>query len=627
MIRALLIYPTHKNCHEQEERYLDAGLNAATYPARRTVATEDDDVNCWNSDADLAEKSGLPAVKSVCLTCHMQSQCKQSGYLRGLMAAGNADIALCTHKRAEYAGLADLTKGRDYVAIHENSINILRPRCSVSSKDLLLVQNILNHLVNDPKYLDWFGTAFRRDAEGRKYTDPELLVMKDRLHQFCLFLADLVDQLAIEMASAAATQELTGITARVLPEGIERLLFQATKQTQTLFEDQPWRLILAAAAGTLETAAVLVDRSRSRLFPKMPEMGIERSLVGYRANTPTHGPCYWFCDATASAECLAALLTHPVNDMTPQGRLPLLKKAVQIPRDIKRSTAASTVKCLLRGVLAERPEFHRIGIICHRPHLNVVKDLGEGFERKVVKVTYFRSGEDRSSNAWQKECDLIIVAGTPRVPQSAIADYLVQTRQLSAASVEPEWGEFHWHGLTESGESVTVSGSGYYDARWQRAHQDLVRAALVQAIGRGRGILADGCEVIVLSTEECGLRISDSEVDRLNEASLNILTVLSELAPQNPNNTSLGKAGAKSEDIARKTGLSRSRVWTLLSKLEHRGLVCKVGERRGWRLVAGAFNPLPGVDSSDSADLTPPLQSAEAAPPSNQNPDAGRTGE
>ena len=190
--------------------------------------------------------------------------------------------------------------------------------------------------------------------------------------------------------------------ARPIPEGIERLLFLVTKQTQSQFEGQPWRFILAAANGDLQTAAVCVDRSRSRLYPKMPEMGVDRSLVGFKVNNPTYGPSYWFCDATASSDCLSVLLMQPVNDMTPQGRLPLQKKAVQIPRDIKRSTAASTVTALLRGILAERPWFRRVGVICHRTHLNVIKNLGEGFEQRVVKVTYFGSGEDRSSNAWQK---------------------------------------------------------------------------------------------------------------------------------------------------------------------------------------------------------------------------------
>lgn len=606
MIRALLIYPTHKNCHEQEERFLDAGLNAATYPARRTVATEDADRNCWNPDADLAEKSGLSAVKSVCRTCFMRSPCEQNGYLKGLMAAGAANIALCTHKRAEYAGLSDFTKGRSYVVIHENTVNILRPRCSVSSKDLALIQSILNHLVNDPKYLNRFGTAIRQDAEGRKYTDPELKVLKDRQHQFCLFLADLVDRFADEMATAEVTRELSLLDTRRIPEGIERLLFQVTKQTQAQFEGQPWRFVLAAAAGNLQTAAISVDRTRSRFFPETPEAGVERSLVGFRNNNPTHGPAYWFCDATASADCLAAILMSQVNDMTPSGRLPLQKKAVQIPRDIKRSTASSTVTGLLRGVLAERPGFHRVGIICHRPHMKVVSNLGEGFAQRVVKTTYFGSGEDRSSNAWQKECDLIIVAGTPRVPKSAIADYLIQTRQLSAASTEPEWGQVHWHGLTESGEPVTVVGSGYYDARWQRAHQDHVRAAIVQAIGRGRGILTDGCEVIVLSNEECGLRISDSEATRLNEASLNILTVVRELTLANPKYNYLGKASVTTAEVAAKTNRSAARIRALLSTLEACGLVCRVSERGGWRLVTATDDfHLGEADKSEPFVLAP----------------------
>ena len=198
------------------------------------------------------------------------------------------------------------------------------------------------------------------------------------------------------------------------------------------------------------------------------------------------------------------------------------------------------------------------------------------------------------------------MAGTPRVPPSAIVDYLIQTEQVSAAGRQPNWGVMNWHGLTESGETVTVAGSGYHDATWHRAHQDLVRAAMIQAIGRGRGILADGCEVIVLSSEECGLRISESEAVPLNEPELNILTAIRDLTLGNPKYIYLGKASVTTAEVAVRTGLSVARVRALLSNLEHRGLVTKVGSRKGWRPVTTSD------ESSPHSELSPSVTAIDA---------------
>src|SRR5262245_49974420 len=113
---ALLIYPTHKNCREAEEDYLAAGIDAATYPGRTTQASEEMPQNCWNPDADAAEAMGMPVVKTVCPRCPVQAKCKACGYLGELIDAEKASVALCTHKRTEFTGLADLSRGRRYVS-------------------------------------------------------------------------------------------------------------------------------------------------------------------------------------------------------------------------------------------------------------------------------------------------------------------------------------------------------------------------------------------------------------------------------------------------------------------------------------------------------------------------------
>ena len=279
-----------------------------------------------------------------------------------------------------------------------------------------------------------------------------------------------------------------------------------------------WRFILTAAGGELCSAAIIVEHK----FHKGGGQGVtyaEKSAIGVRNNVPPTAVVTWFNDATITADRLEMILNRGVQDETPQGHLPLQKKAVQILRDVTRRTSQRIVANVIRGVMADRPHFHRIGIICHHPHIPALKTLGEEFANRIAKSTYFGSGEDRSSNEWHSLCDLLIVVGTPRVPPGAVVEYLVQVGEVGAACRQSQWSVVYWRGETESGEPVRIKASGYQDETWRRAHRDLVRAQIVQAVGRGRGILETGCEVLVLSNEECGLVISDGGMETLNGGS------------------------------------------------------------------------------------------------------------
>lgn len=297
---------------------------------------------------------------------------------------------------------------------------------------------------------------------------------------------------------------------------------------------------------------------------------------------PSRKATVWFNDATMSTDRLRTILGRTVHNETPLGRLELRKKAVQITRDITRSTSQRTFCSMLRGLLADRPQFQQVGIIAHRTHVRFIENLEPAYRQRIVKISYFGSGEDRSSNEWHTQCDLIIIAGTPRVPPGAVATYLVQIGEVAAACERAEWGKLVWYGETESGETVKVQGCGYQDELWRGANRDLVRAALVQAVGRGRGILSTGCEVIVLSTEECGLVLSDAGVESLSGTNHRVLTALKELSMEFPNKYYLGKSIVSTRSIAEAVGLSKERVREVLRHLERRGLVQKVGERRGW---------------------------------------------
>ncbi|TWU03047.1 hypothetical protein CA54_61310 [Symmachiella macrocystis] len=104
--------------------------------------------------------------------------------------------------------------------------------------------------------------------------------------------------------------------------------------------------------------------------------------------------------------------------------------------------------------------------------------------------------------------------------------------------------------------------------------------------GEGRGILETGCEVVVLSNEECGLPLSDTGVEILNDSSVAILNAFRELTAVNPNISILGKTAVSTSQLATTVNMKPRRVREYLNGLERRGLVQKVGERSGWHLIA-----------------------------------------
>lgn len=591
-MRALLVYPTHANCAEVRVEAVYKGLDALVYPGRFTegkAATEAgeqaseqpaEEPNCWNCEADDAEAMGFPVVKTICPTCPQRQRCKLQGYLRQLIAVQKADVAICTHKRVEYSGFEDLCAGRPYVSVHENPIDLLRPRCGSSVTDLTLIQSLFHRLLNDPRRLDWFGNAVRVDDDGNEYHSEEVARRKERLLEFCRRIADVVDDLLIQIDAAETITEWPIPGAMPRPSGIERLLFCTTRQLNLQFAGQPWRFVLAASAGELQSAAVVVKQMGNK---KGRETAVLiKSVIGFRANPPASANVTWFNDATISVDTLSSVLNRPAQDKTPVGHLERQKKAVQIPLDMTRKRSPRIFANTIRGILADRPQFQRVGIITHRPCLPAIQLLGAAFTPKIVRRTYFGSGEERSSNAWHQECDLIIVAGTPRVPQDALAEYLIQIGRIGAAAREVVWSDVRWTGKTESGEGIQVTGKGYHDEDWRQAHRDLVRATLVQAVGRGRGILESGCEVVVLSTEECGLPISDLSVKGMNEAEVAVLSALRQLCAQNSYKYIKENCAHRTAEIASVCGLKVRQTQLALKALELRGLVRRVGERGGW---------------------------------------------
>src|SRR6056297_1805370 len=176
---ALLVYPTHANLSEEEARYLEAEIQAVKYPVRSLVDTEVLHQNCWNEDADQAEAIGLPVVTTVCFGCRNKRLCRKFGYLRETIAAREAVVSLATHRRAATSGLEQLIDGREYIAIHEDALAVLRPEVKLSLQDLLTAREFLARLTSDPFYLDFYSDGTRKDDNGNPYHDQEQVVRRE----------------------------------------------------------------------------------------------------------------------------------------------------------------------------------------------------------------------------------------------------------------------------------------------------------------------------------------------------------------------------------------------------------------------------------------------------------------
>jgi len=306
----------------------------------------------------------------------------------------------------------------------------------------------------------------------------------------------------------------------------------------------------------------------------------------------------WLQDGTADPELVRACLPgREVIDVTPDVVPVSRHRAVQHPRDITRQTSPDVVVKIIMGLLADNPGKQRVGLICHRTHEAALQEL-KLKDGRIARVSYFGSGLDVAANVWlQDGCDLLVVLGTPRVNGAAVRSVLLQAGQLEAAGQDGEWGEFRWSGKTESDEPVGVMSRGYDHPAWKRAHNHLVRSRLVQAVGRGRAACEGGCDVIVVSTEECGLPITDLASVPMNETEKKVLAALvpksdnewdiSSIKKENP--VVIGKMSqvgslSKSAEIALVLGLNRKTVQRNLARLEQRGLVVSVG-KRGWCLV------------------------------------------
>lgn len=563
---SLTILPTHTNCRELAAELNEAGIEAVAYPQLT-------DENCQNIEAaNRALGLGLPIAATACIGCEYREGCE---YHAQMAEARKAPHAIATHERAARK-FDSLAKGKHYVAVHENAEALLRPTAMIHERDLAGIAQVA-------------AEARFNEQNKKRNVDIELVEFLTELQ----LVAD--EYLPGEFDRAGSTTKVDIHRQVKRPERLELKLYRAFHRGMAfetsgkpVINAEALRVCIGIVTGELKSFTIAVNHPKG----EGGQVQTMKSLVAvWQTKLPSRMPV-WFADATGSCELVSNLSEVEVTDATPAGRLDNQVPVMQLPRDITRGQSAETVAALLLGVLADHPEAQRVGIIGHQPHIKKLVEgrqplLDDATRQRINRWCYFGEGPDRSSNDWHHGCDLLVVLGTPRVGVDAIRERLIRAGEDEAASIEsPAWGERRWQGITTTGDLADIKGRGYLDDRWHQAHRDQVQAGLLQSIGRGRTILADGVPVAVLSVESLGIPVaSASDISRVSKQVQAAAKAVSQCCVS-PKRTHLGKTqltlgGVRTAAIADRLGVSRSRAYRLLADAAEAGLVVRDDRSKG----------------------------------------------
>jgi hypothetical protein len=499
--RTLTALPDHANIRERVREMRAAGLDAAAYPAR-------DETTCGNLEpVRRAEGLGLVAGAAVCPGCPLRDRCL---YNQQLKQAEQAAHAVATHERLRLSPNAT-TKERQVVVIDETPEAVLAPSVAVRVDDFNPVIGLAS-TVSD-------GYLFRRDR---------LLEPTPEERAFAGYLTDA--HAVIVAAAQAATEpgvvEIPLPPPEEVPDGWQKTLLRWAVETG--FNPGPdrhkrerfqkaVRLLTMIVTGKIERLHLQVDqtsRHEKQADGTVREWNPLHFFVVGSWKTKLPNVPVICLDATATAEDLRAATGQEVNDCTPEGHLPNLTPVVQIPWDVTAGQSPKTAAGLLEAFLTAHPEVERLGLIGHQDHVRAMMTdddvLPARLRSRVAKSCWFGAGPDRASNDWHDTCDALLVLGTMRPGSGAVKQRLIVHGKCEAARRDGDWGIRHWEATTTDGRPYRGEGKGYRDPEWHVAHAAISRAAVHQAVGRGRSVTGKGIPVWVVSDEPMGVPVDDS---------------------------------------------------------------------------------------------------------------------
>jgi hypothetical protein len=554
-VRSLTLVPTNDNAQEVVEQRASQGVPTVAYPRL-------DADSCLRFDEAMAVQGrGLPFTKVLCPDCPHREDCV---YREGLRLAMEARHAVATQTRGVVS--PKIMANRRYIFLHENPLSMLKPTY------------VNRHSFG---YLAGIAEAAACHAWSRE---------ERAFYELLRETARVLDK-AMEKATGAMADVELPAPADDVPGDVYRVLNEIIVHMGAAPPAETVRIALAAVRGELSLVAVVLEEWRD----KGGEAKTARKMVAVSKTELPADASVIISDATGSRAELEAALGRPVEDITPPGRLLWHHPVLQIlpDRDVTRRRTPQEVLPILRGLLHDLPQYRNVGLITHQPLANTLPDLlEENYRQRLARVDYFGSGLDRGSNVWHQECDALVVLGTPRVPPEAIRLHLLQLGKVNAARLrhaEAEWSWDYWLAVTVTGKRRAVATKHYADRDWHAAYLSLVRSALVQAVGRGRGLLPEGIPVVVVTTENLAPVEDDTDgrhgfpvadVGRFAPLTGAQAKILAELPFEWVGGVGVAEVRSSAE-VAKAVGVSDRRVRELLAELERAGRVerCK---RLGW---------------------------------------------
>lgn len=599
--RSLTVLPTHDACTELVAELIRHGLDAAAHPPLDASTCEQFGTPKRPGPAQTALKAGLNVGVSVCPTCKHAKTCE---YQKRRDAARTADHAVATHARAsnsDFHAAAD----KPVVFVHEDAINLFRPMVKIvrhaSDPDTPQASHL--HQIAD--------LAAAAEGIARAWGDSGLVDFSRRLRASatdmadCLMSDSLIGPLtqAVESGSpttrlptveplpvptpapperldARLVEDVTGFAVSTSGSGKrDVLLHEAMKKTGFPRNGDALQLALAHAGGELNVLCAVIDEEF--VAGQKDRKKYHKALVGVW-KVPPPNAVVWLENAHAEAQWVSEVVGRPVIDKTPHGRLVYSVPPVQYAdADVTLGTAGSVVRGFLRKVLALHPAARKVGVITHRCHLPEIDKLDSLWKVRIARTEYFHSGKDRASNSWLG-CDLIVVLGTPRLPPKAVRDGLIRLGRVDAASKDGTHGEIVWEGVTVKGTLARHLGLGYGEPSWSEMQDKLVKEALLQAVGRGRGVTDRGVPVAVVSNEPLGLTVADEPLVPVTDPQAETYRRVVELTVQNAKDTTLANRTVTTAEVTARSPHQESNVRKHLSSLSSHGLLTKQGERGGW---------------------------------------------
>lgn len=574
---SITFLPTHLGCQELSADLTETGLPAAPYPPVNEDTCQRFGSKDRPGEARLTQEAGLNVGVTLCPDCLHSKTCLYQKLRQKAAATGHA---VATHARSASSQFEPAV-GKPVVFIHENWLNTLRPMVRVSAQ---AIRGAASH------------RHLRDVAEVSKeaYHQAKDILGDEEKREFFLQVfqstQDLIQRLEASHQEGNSVpsfvERLPNKEWRKRPERWEYVFFRAMRDSGLNIHGDALRLCVSYACGELDSLCLVQDEKYTKGDGQsQAHKRIVASLVGvWRVDLPAEG-VVWFEDGTGDVDLLRRLTGREVQDQTPTGRLAWAVPPVQYPEDVTRNTSPNIFRGLLRGVLALHRDAHKVGLITLRCHLEALKELENRWRERLAVFDYFGSGQDRASNKWL-DCDLIVILGTPRVSPAAVRQSLIQTGDFEAAARDGEWVGKAWTGKTTDANLVKVTSLGYKDPDWDRAHQRLVRDAMTQAVGRGRGVTEQGVPVVVLTNEPLGILLTLSPLHLLKDPESRVYEAVVGLTEALPNNTIVGEISVGTRDVAQQVGLTERQTLEYLTKLSSPslGLLKRKGARGGWLL-------------------------------------------